>query len=91
MFIESITIAIKFDFGWSIDTYTRWLPTLNNKITNDEFVISFMKEYQGNAIETVKVIENGKLVYCNNMVEVEGAIDDLRKNIKGLNETILTY
>lgn len=34
MIIETITIAIKFDFGWSIDTYTRWLSSKDKRLTN---------------------------------------------------------
>lgn len=90
MIIETITIAIKFDFGWSVDTYTRWLSS-KDKNTNKVFVDKFMEDYQGNAIETVQVLEVGEPIYCNNMVEVEAAIDDLRKNNEDLNETILTY
>ena len=90
MIIETITIAIKFDFGWSIDTYTRWLSS-KDKNTNKVFIDKFMEDYQGNGIEKVQVLEVGEPIYCNNMVEIEGAIDDLRKNNKDLNETILNY
>ena len=90
MIIETITIAIKFDFGWSIDTYTRWL-TSKDKYTNKVFIDKFMEDYQGNGIEEVKVLEVGEPIYCHNMVEIEAAIDDIRKNNKLLNETILNY
>lgn len=90
MTINVITIAIKFDFGWSIDTYTRWLSG-KDKDTNKKFILNFMNEYAGNGIEEVKVLEVSEDMYASTMIEAEAIIDDVRKKYEKINETILNY
>ena len=90
MTITTTTIAIKFDFGWKIDTYTRWI---NGKLntSNSKFIENFSKEYDGNGIEEIKVLEVGEPIYVSSFMEVESTIDDLRKKYDDINETILNY
>lgn len=89
------TIAIKINFGeyteWLVDTYPRLIESEN--ITDDNFPDHFMKDYEGNGIEEVKVLGSTILrKYIHFQDIVDGVIEDeMEKTFKKWNHTILEY
>jgi len=90
--INVITIAIKFDdrdglYHYSIATYAR----INAQATN-KFYDNFMREYDGNGIESITVLQNDEMnMYIEHFRDLEKLVNTLRKKYPGMNETILDY
>ena len=89
--VKVMTIAIKFDFGWRLDTYAR-IPSTNKFATDKAFIELFEKEYEGNGIEEVKIVDSWSNTYVNNTFgECEAMFKHLRECFEDINETILNY
>ena len=92
--ITVTTIAIKFvddvtsaKYHFSVDTYARL-----NAGTNKEFIEHFMKEYSGNGIESITVLQSDKTeMYIDTFRDLENLLHTLRKQYDSINETILDY
>lgn len=87
--VNVTTIAMYMDFGdyskWVVDTYCRINP-------KSKFIENFMKEYAGNGIEKIKIVDEWVNEYP---IETLGSFADITTHIRhefeGLNETILDY
>lgn len=89
--VKVMTIAIKFDFGWTIGTYAR-IPSANKFATDKAFIELFEEEYQGNGIEEVKILDSWTNTYINGTFkEYEAMFKHLREIFENINESILNY
>lgn len=87
--VNVTTIAMYMNFGdyskWVIDTYARFNPKKN-------FIENFMKEYSGNGIEKIKVVDEWTNEYpIENMNDYKIMIDHINECFKDMNQTILEY
>lgn len=87
MTLRVTTFAIKFEDHWTVDTYAR----MNAK--NDKtFAQEFMKDYEGNGILDVKILESENFEYeINTFTDLECITKNLEEVKEGINHTILNY
>ena len=87
--VRITTIAIKLEGKWVLDTYCR-IGNLNDK----KFIENFMKEYAGNGIDEVKILETEVQEFYNDTIHeasnMYNALEDLMNDRDG-NHTILNY
>ena len=87
--VRITTIAIKLEGKWVLDTYCR-IGNLNDK----KFIENFMKEYAGNGIDEVKILETEVQEFYNDTINeatnMYNALEDLMNDRDG-NHTILNY
>ena len=87
--VRITTIAIKLEGKWVLDTYCR-IGNLNDK----KFIENFMKEYAGNGIDEVKILETEVQEFYNDTINeatnMYNALEDLMNDRDG-NHTILFY
>lgn len=88
--VKITTILMKLEGVWTLDTYCR----MGNNLSDKKFVDNFLKEYAGNGIEELKIVETE-----NHIIELE-IIDELNIIYQDLlqmiddrkgNHTILNY
>lgn len=88
--VKITTILMKLEGVWTLDTYCR----MGNKLSDKTFVENFLKEYSGNGIEELKVVETeNHTLYIDMIDEFNIIYQDLMEmidNKKG-NHTILNY
>lgn len=90
MEIRITTILMKLEGVWTLDTYAR----MGNNLSDKKFVDNFLKEYAGNGIEELKIVETETHTFTLEIIEELNIIyQDLLQMIddrKG-NHTILNY
>lgn len=87
--VNVTTIAMYMNFGdsykWVIDTYARFNPKKN-------FIENFMKEYAGNGIEKIKIVDEWTNEYpIENLNDYKVMIDHINECFSDMNQTILEY
>lgn len=87
--VNVTTIAMFMDFGdsskWVIDTYARFTP-------KKDFINNFMKEYAGNGIEKIKIIDEWENEYeINDLRDFEVMVRHIKECFENINHTILNY
>lgn len=87
--VNVTTIAMYMNFGdslkWVIDTYVRFTP-------KKDFINNFMKEYAGNDIEKIKIIDEWENEYdIDDLRDFDVMIRNIKENFEGINNTVLNY
>lgn len=83
--ITVTTIAMYIEGEWIIDTYLRMTPKKN-------FIDNFMKEYAGNGIEKIKIVDDWENEYqLYTMDDYKTMFDHIKECFKNINGTVLYY